>query len=56
MHYYYPPDKEHYKNLFDSVKIIQCEINKAKDYAFTLLAKQVQILIILETLNAEILY
>ena len=39
MCYYYPPDKEHYKNLFDSVKIMQCEINKAKDNTFTLLAK-----------------
>ena len=38
---YYPPDQEHYKNLFDSVKIIQCEINKAKDYSFTLLAKRI---------------
>ena len=37
--YYYPPDWEYYKNLFDSVIIIYCEINKAKDYTFTLLAK-----------------
>ena len=26
-------------NLFDSVEIIKSEINKAKDYTFTLLAK-----------------
>ena len=29
MCYYYPPDQEYYKNLIDSVMIIQCEINKA---------------------------
>ena len=29
----------YYKKLFDSVMIIYCEINKAKDYTFTLLVK-----------------
>ena len=39
MCYSYPPDQEYYKETFNSVMIIWCEINKAKDYTFTLLAK-----------------
>ena len=32
---------KYYKKAFNSVKIIQCEKNKAEDYTFTLLAKRV---------------
>ena len=35
-----PPDWEYYKNRLNFVKCIQCEINKAKDYTFTFLAKK----------------
>ena len=40
MCYSYPPDQEYHKKRFNSVMIIQCETNKAKDYTFTLIAKQ----------------
>ena len=39
-----PQNGEDYKRLLNYVKIILCEINKAKDYSFTLLAKHIMCL------------
>ena len=39
IHDYYLPDWEYYKMRVKFVICIQHEINKAKDYTFTLLAK-----------------
>ena len=36
---FYPHDWEYYKKRLNCVNWIQCEVNKAKDYTLTLLAK-----------------